>query len=934
MFCLKYLHQNISNRKFCGQLQKYLQKKKFLPLRSFQIIETVKDHMLVFFLHCIICVEETEYKQCEQVGYCYRNREVSKQYWKLMHNSIEFHPDYFQANILDEKHNKQLLLFIYFLQAGVRFRIEPTEPESFTRYDTTKDGTIINSNELRLTHQITHDQNHTHIFLRYYDTTVTIQINPFTATLSDQRGKVVTINADDTAIFEFNLDRTKFPRLFDSSDFNGIVDKVPNGPTSVAMDFFWYGDSVRLHGLAEHTLNLTLLPTTTILRKKDSIEHNPITDPIRLFNVDIHRYEIGSPISMYGSIPFILCRSSHRSSGVFWSNPSETWVDISHERRGSTTRFLSEGGYIDFYIFTGPTHADVLQQYTRITGRPHLPQSFALGFHMSRWGYKSSDEVRDVMSRLDGALIPHDAIWLDLDHTDEKMYFTFHPQNFRDAEQLQDEIDPLERKVVALIDPHLRVEYSYPVFEKALNGRFLVRTRTDSEYTAECWPGESSWVDFVNPWARSWWETLYDFKQYRGSTLSLYAWNDMNEPSVFGTPDHTFPRDVLHFGNIENREVHNVYGQLMVAASFGGLVKRDKDNDDRPFILTRSFFAGTQKYAFTWTGDNSATWVQMRNSLATVLSLGLCGMPFAGADVGGFFRSPDPELLVRWFQLGAWCYPFFRCHSHHRSERREPYLLKGGFLEAVRTVIRERYMMFNYWYTCAKNANISGTPIVRPIWWEFPSDRRFADAEDCVMVGPSILVIPVLEEHQIQKKVWLPMQRWYDFRTLKEKTNKETVETFETPLSVTPVLIRGGSILAVKTWMRRTSFLMMNDPFTIIVALDENETAKGELYLDDGMTYQSFNGDLIHRRFTYGDGVLSNRNIETTKGKGEFFDKYKAKIERIKVVGLDRKPTTVRDQKENEFETEYIYHVLIVHRVDLPIKEDWSITFDFAEKEL
>jgi alpha 1,3-glucosidase len=218
------------------------------------------------------------------------------------------------------------------------------------------------------------------------------------------------------------------------------------------MDFLWHGDAVRLSGLPEHTLNLTLPFTTHRLKRRNEIEYQPVSEPIRLYNVDIHRYEVGSPMSMYGAIPFVMARDGGRMSGLFWNNPSETWVDISEERHGVLSRFLSEAGFIDCIIFPGPSAADVIKQYTQVTGRPHLPQSFAFGFHQSRWGYKTSAEVREVMKSLDTEQVPHDAIWLDLDHTDDKSWFSFHPHHFKDAEQLQDEIDPLERKVVTLID--------------------------------------------------------------------------------------------------------------------------------------------------------------------------------------------------------------------------------------------------------------------------------------------------------------------------------------------------------------------------------------------------------------------------------------------------------------------------------------------------
>jgi len=881
------------------------------------------------FFGLVLSVEEDKYRQCEQSRFCLRNREVSKQHWKLIPRSIEFKPESFRVLIQDDQNDKQLFMSVFFLQTGVRYRIEPTEAESFHRYDCSKERTVVAFSEVNQTKKYSNSQNATHIFLRYMDTQVTIQQSPFQSTITTKRGRIVTINPDDTAVFEHNRDRNRNPRLFDANDFNGVVDKVPNGPTSVAMDFLWHGNAVRLSGLPEHTLNLTLPYTTHRLRRRGQLEYQPITDPIRLFNVDVHKYEIGNVMAMYGAIPFVLSRDTINSAGLLWCNPSETWVDTSEERGGAMTRFLSEGGYIDFFVFLGPTPSDVINQYTKLTGRPQLVQGFALGYHQSRWGYKTTNEVRDITKQLDESIIPHDAIWLDLDHTDDKLYFTFHPHNFKDVVQFQDEIDPMERKVVALSDPHLRLDYGYPLFERAFNNRYLVRTRIDSEYSAQCWPGDSVWVDFLSPWARIWWETLYEFENYKGSTLSLYVWNDMNEPAVFDQPDNTIPKDTVHYHGYENREVHNVYGHLMISATFGGLVKRVDDGDDRPFVLTRSFFAGSQKYAVTWTGDNTANWVQLRGSLPMILSLGLAGMPFSGADVGGFFDSPNPTLLVRWFQLGAWCYPFFREHCHHDSEKREPNTLKGGYLEGARKAIYERYQMFPVWYTLARHTNLTGEPIIRPLWWEFPKDRRFADTEDRVMLGPHVLILPVFNELDNERRVELPFCRWFDYRTLNEKTCKEGMISLDAPITHIPVLIRGGSILPIKMWKRRTTHLQFRDPFQLIVCLDEESHSSGDLYIDDEMTFAFAKGNYIHRRFTYSDRVLSSRPYNNEQVRGEFYDDYDARIEKIRIAGLSQQPSLVRTQEGSVFNTEWTNGILTIHRANLSVKENWVVMFEF-----
>ena len=881
-----------------------------------------------------LCVNEGEYRQCDQDPFCHRNREVDKQFWSVIDKSFDYNKNYFQCLIQDDSADKQLVFYVYFLQSGIRFRIEPSESENFKRYDAAKEPSIVLKQEGNITKPYQHSTNRTHIFLTQNDNSLTLSIKPFSLTLTTPKGRVMTINPDDTAIFEHNRDRNRNPTLFNAADFEGTVDKIPHGPTSVAMDFLFLGDNVRFHGLPEHTLNLTLPYTTHRLKRHNKIQYNPITDPIRLFNVDINAYEIGNPMAMYGSIPFLLARDNKKTTGLFWCNPSETWVDTSNERTGSMARFLSEGGYIDFFVFTGATPGEVIRKYTQLTGRPQLVQGFALGYHQSRWDYKSTKEIRDIIANLDKNEIPCDSIWLDLDHTDDKMYFTFNPHQFKDIKQFQDEIDPLERKVVALIDPHLRIDMGYPIFEQATNQHFLVKTRLDSEYEGECWPGESSWVDFSNPWARVWWETLFEFDHYIGSTLSLYVWNDMNEPSVFDVPDRTIPKDVVHYRKIENRELHNAYGHLMTLATYGGLTKRIDDEDDRPFILTRSFFAGTQKYAVTWTGDNTASWEQLAASIPMILSLGLAGMPYAGADIGGFFESPSSQLLVRWFQLGAWGYPFFREHAHHKTDRREPYLLKGAYLTGAINAIRERYLMFPYWYTLARKTNLTGEPLVRPVWWEFPNDRRFADNEKMFMLGSGILVAPVLTDQTNEITFDLPFGRWYDFRTYNEAI-PDTHEriTIQAPITTIPVLIRGGSIIPIKQWRRRSTFLQFRDPFTLLVALDQQGEAQGELYDDDQQTTAFAQGNYINPKLSFTNNILSSNVRDPKMKRDDFYDDYDVIIERIKIIGLSGQPNSVTTDDGIVIETEWFADkkLLILHRLKLQAKKSWSISLNYGD---
>lgn len=889
--------------------------------------------MLFYYVFLVYSIDERNFKQCEQVPFCRRNRELTKQYWQVLRKTEMYDENYFLCQIHEQIFDKTLIFKLYFLKNSIRYTIGPSESEKFRRYELSKDYTVFNKTTLNKSRKYSYNNNLTDIFFKVDDLTVTVKYKPFSSTIMNKNGKITTINPNDNAVFEHNIDKTKFPSMFYSSDFNGHVDKIPNGPTGVAMDIYFHGNGIKFYGLPEHTLNLSLPFTMSMLKSKEGIDYQSITDPIRLFNVDANSYEVNSPMSLYGSIPFLIGKDLQKTSAIFWANPSETWVDLSQDRFGSNSRFMSEGGYIDFFVFTGNKPADVLKAYTELTGKPSLPQSFALGYHQSKWGYKSIENIKGVMKGFDEVQIPFESIWLDLDHTDDRMYFTFHPINFKGIESLQDEIDPLERKLVALIDPHLKVSDEYYVYEQALNSKFLIYTGIGNEYTGECWPGLSTWVDFLNPHARMWWETLYDYKIYKGSTLTLQIWNDMNEPSVFNIPDGTIPRDTLHYNDIENREVHNIYGHLMISATHGGLMKRNDDDDDRPFILTRSFFAGSQKYAFTWTGDNTASWEHMAYSISMILTLSISGMPFCGADVGGFFNDPTSSLLIRWYQLASWCYPFFRAHSHHNSKDREPYLFKNEIGESIKRAILDRYLMFPYWYTLARHSNVSGSPIVRPLWYEFYNDRRFSEVDNRFMLGSAILVIPVLEDDCIKIFTDLPNGRWYNFRTLKEISSEKIYE-FSTTLSEIPVLIRGGFIVPMNVWRRRTIYLQRNDPITLIVAIDSEGSSSGDLYIDDQQTQDFMKGFYIHRKFIYSNYVLSSKPYDNMQiSNCNFYRENRVTIEKIKVLGLKQQPLNVTKNGLENVETEWDEnnYVLILHRVNLSIKTNWFVKFEYTK---
>jgi alpha 1,3-glucosidase len=227
----------------------------------------------------------------------------------------------------------------------------------------------------------------------------------------------------------------------------------------------------------------------------------------------------------------------------------------------------------------------------------------------------------------------------------------------------------------------------------------------------------------------------------------------MNEPSVFTGPEITMFKDLIHFNNTEHRDVHNIYGMLQHRATYEGHLLRSNGRD-RPFVLSRAFFSGTQRYGPIWTGDNFARWDHLKASVPMLLSLGIGGLPFVGADVGGFFGNPEPELLVRWYQVGAF-QPFFRAHAHIETARREPWLFGDEVTGLIRKAVRERYRNLPYIYTLHAQAHFDGTPIMRPMFYEF-NDARTLDLDDQYMLGSAYLVKPVSEPSTSSIDVYLP----------------------------------------------------------------------------------------------------------------------------------------------------------------------------------
>ncbi|KAI4336463.1 hypothetical protein L6164_014986, partial [Bauhinia variegata] len=807
--------------------------------------------LLVLQLSSVLSWKKDEFRNCHQTPFCKRGRARKPGFCSLVAHDVSISDGDLTAKLISKNKDNQedqsqlrpLILTLSVYQDGImRLKIDedPSLDPPKKRFEV-PDVIVSEFVDKKLwlqrlsTETIGGDSGPSSIVYLSDSYEAVLRHDPFEVYVRDSAGnRVVSLNSH--GLFDFEQLRKKEEGDDWEERFRSYTDTRPYGPQSISFDVSFY-EADFVYGIPEHATSLALKPT-----RGPGVEES---EPYRLFNLDVFEYIHDSPFGLYGSIPFMLSHGKSRgTSGFFWLNAAEMQIDVlgsgwdaesgislpSSQSRIDTL-WMSEAGVVDAFFFMGPGPKDVIRQYTSVTGTTAMPQLFSIAYHQCRWNYRDEEDVENVDSEFDEHDIPYDVLWLDIEHTDGKRYFTWDRILFPHPEEMQRKLSGKGRHMVTIVDPHIKRDESFFLHKEATEKGYYVRDANGNDYDGWCWPGSSSYPDMLKLEIRSWWADKFSYQNYVGSTPSLYIWNDMNEPSVFNGPEVTMPRDALHYGGVEHRELHNAYGYYFHMATADGLLKRG-DRKDRPFVLSRAIFAGTQRYGAVWTGDNSADWDQLRVSVPMVLTLGLTGVSFSGADVGGFFGNPELELLVRWYQIGAY-YPFFRGHAHHDTKRREPWLFGERNTELMREAIHVRYALLPYFYTLFREANTTGVPVVRPLWMEFPSDEVTFGNDEAFMVGNSLLVQGIYSERVKHASVYLPgKQSWYDFRTGTIYKGGVTHKLDVTEESI-PAFQRAGTIVTRRDRFRRSSTQMVNDPFTLVIALNSSQAAEGELYIDD-----------------------------------------------------------------------------------------------------
>ncbi len=520
-----------------------------------------------------------------------------------------------------------------------------------------------------------------------------------------------------------------------------------------------------------------------------------------LWNTDDYFWQESSD-PLYKSIPFFVAAQPGEAYGIFFDNTYRSKFDFGKEMP-DVYSFGAEGGELNYYFLAGPQPKQVLEEYADLTGRMPLPPLWALGYQQSRYSYYPEARVRELARMFREKKIPADVIYLDIDYMDGFRSFTIDRNKFPDFEGMIADLGKQGFKVVTIIDPGIKKDPGYSVYDQGIAGDAFIHNPDGALFEGEVWPKVSVFPDFARAATREWWGGLYQGLAQMGVGG---FWNDMNEPAVFHQPGKTMRVDAVDLVDgrtIDQRAFHNVYGMEMARGTFEGL--RKLRPDERPFVLTRAAYAGAQRYAATWTGDNTSSWNHLRISVRTLLNLGLSGFAFVGDDIGGFIGSPTPDLLTRWMELGA-LNPIYRNHTEKGTADQEPWV-HGPQQEAIRRrYIELRYQLMPYLYTSFEEASRDGLPVMRPLFLEYPDEEDLYTNDREFLLGRDILVAPKLMEMLDAYPVALPggaESKWYDYWTGQKFAGGQSLSV-KPPLDVLPLYVRGGAILPQQAVVQNT----------------------------------------------------------------------------------------------------------------------------------
>ena len=613
-------------------------------------------------------------------------------------------------------------------------------------------------------------------------------------------------------------------------------------------------------GLGEKTGKLNKRGSSFVNWNTDAAMHDTKTDPL------------------YKTFPFYIGIHDGLTYGLFFDNTHKSYFDFGATTDDQMMWFGADDGDMNYYFFGAQGVAKIIEDYTWLTGRMEIPPLWSLGYQQCRWSYMSAAEVLDIAENFRKNNIPADVIYCDIDYMEGFKIFTWNNETFHNPKALIDKLKEMGFRLITIVDPGIKIEKGYKQYDEGIQKGYFATYPNGENYTAEVWPGRCHFPDFFREDVREWWGESFTALTEPGVEG---FWNDMNEPAAWG---QNIPW-LVKFGDKFMPEVRNVYGMQMARATYEGT--RKIFGNKRPFVLTRAAYCGTQRYSAVWTGDNSAFDEHMLMGQRMVSSLGVCGMSFAGVDIGGFSYNPTPELMVRWNSIGVFT-PMFRNHAQQGTVMREPWRWEKKNMAIIKKDIELRYRLLPYIYSMFYQSCVTGLPVSRTLAIDYTSDENVYDEKyhNQFLFGDNILVAPV-ESTKFEAEVYLPAGDWYRLSTGEKHTGGKAI-TVNAPLNDLPVFIKAGAIIPMQNIIQSTN--EKGDGILELNVWSGNEPSVFTYYEDDGTTYD-YQNKVYYKREISVDPIYRRINFSEAEGL------FKSRLRQVKLVLHGFKNTTKSSSK-------------------------------------
>ncbi|CAN5673345.1 glycoside hydrolase family 31 protein [soil metagenome] len=547
--------------------------------------------------------------------------------------------------------------------------------------------------------------------------------------------------------------------------------------------------------------------------------------------------------NIYTSTPFTLVMNHGRAWGLFFDNTHRVEFDLAKES-SEQARFEARGGDLVYYVFCGPEPRDVIREFTELTGRIPMPPMWSLGHQQSRWSYMSEKEIWDLAKTFRKRDFPCDVIHFDIDYMDGFRVFTWNEETFPNPEKLLADLKGEGFHSVTIVDPGVKADVNYDIYAEGRKKDLYCKTSKGLEYHNVVWPGMCAFPDFTNPEAREWWGAKHEKLLDEGVAG---IWCDMNEPALFVPEQSTMPDDVVHPGGGKPKlhaQVHNAYGSLMAQAVREGLLKLRPDQ--RPIVITRSGYAGRQRHAIQWTGDNSSWWEHLWMSMPQLMNMGLSGVAWAGVDIGGFFGDSNGELLARWYEFGVF-QPFCRNHSAMDTLSQEPWAFGEPYESVARKMVKLRMRLLPYLYTLFEESHRTGAPIARPLLFEYPGDTTTYTTDDQFLVGDAMLIAPITRPGIEHRHVYLPEGCWFHYWTGEHFDGPAHILA-HAPLSEPPIYVKANTAIPMGPDMNYTGE-KQTDPLTLLLYPSAG-LGESTIFEDAGDGFDYLDGEYARRKIS------------------------------------------------------------------------------------